>query len=119
MSRSRPAGELRFADGVAAVRWFFEMQPRMQGARGVRWGRSGSGVDVEEVLAVMASVGAALARLKAWSPEVHQVLVMGLRDGLTQREIARRVGCSQAAVSGMRGRAEAFLAGVWSLGEAA
>jgi DNA-directed RNA polymerase specialized sigma24 family protein len=104
----RSVGELRFADVKAALRWFFAMQGRMQSPRGVQYGR----VDVESVLAEVATIGAALGRLAEWRPEVHDVVVMGIRDGLSQREIARKLGCSQAAVSGMVGRGEAFLAGV-------
>ncbi|MFT5682803.1 MAG: hypothetical protein ACI8RZ_003727, partial [Myxococcota bacterium] len=75
----------------ATLRWYFAMQVRMQGAREVRYGCVGGGVGVEEVLAMVASIGAALARLEAWRPGVHDVVVMGLRDGLSQREIAGRV----------------------------
>ncbi|MFT5681988.1 MAG: hypothetical protein ACI8RZ_002906, partial [Myxococcota bacterium] len=59
---------------------------------------------VEEVLATVATIGAGLARLEAWRPRVHDMVVMGVRDGLSQREISRRVGRSQAMVSGMVGR---------------
>jgi hypothetical protein len=45
----------------AALRWYFTMQVRMQGARGVRLGRVGGGVDAEEVLAMVATIGAGLA----------------------------------------------------------
>jgi hypothetical protein len=56
----------------AALWWYFAMQVRMQSPRGVQYGR----VDVEAVLAEVATIRVTLARLAAWDVGVHDV-VMG------------------------------------------
>lgn len=121
----RGSGGRTFASVRHALTFFFERSEAMQSALGqhprgqtapdgsqvfvdVDGGRGG---DLDELLATLQTIHAAVVDLHLDSSVRHRLLEMSVRDGLSQTEIAKRSGLSQSTVSAELGRAEGFLLG--------
>jgi hypothetical protein len=118
--------KLTFRSVRHAMRWYAETYPRRQSAHGLHprteqvddFGTrvpmhdidGGPGGDLDEVLATLATITAALDRLRVYNPRLHLV-VISIAAGESQESIGRSIGQSQRIVSYMLGKAEAFLAG--------
>ena len=122
---NQPLDGIRFSSVRQALRWYFKraqtltspqgMQPRTYATKGgaqvLVSVDGGKGGDFDDVLATMATIGASLARLKAFNRRAHHVLLRVYRDGDTQKFIAENHDWSERHVSEQRAKGETYLAG--------
>lgn len=120
----RQQQHLTFHNVRDAVRWYCETRPRMSSANALHpktekvddFGTrvpinvdGGRGGDLDETLATLATVTAALDRLRVYNPTWHQV-VLAKGCGESQAVIGRTLNQRQQIVSKMLSWGEAYLA---------
>lgn len=125
ISRRTHSG-LTFTSVHKTLGWYFEARERMQSAQSMHprgepgtGGEvvflsvaGGKGGDIDEVLATISTVGAALRALHVDYPRAHAVLVAFHRDGQSLRDQARRHGMHHQSMSVEFGKGEAYLVGL-------
>jgi hypothetical protein len=115
---------LTFASVERCLAWFFPMREKMQSPKGMHPRgeehlgelvildiEGGRGGDMDEVLATLSTVGAALEQLRQDIPRAWEVVVARLRDGKTFRDLEKIHGVSCSSLSADEGKGQAYLLG--------
>lgn len=126
-STERRSQRFSWRDVPAAVRWFFEYREKMQAPMSPKvrveehWAPDGAlvlvpveaeggrGGDLDGILVVVSTIGAALHKLRKALPGPYDMLVKTHRDGWTQRKLADQYEISVSSVSAELGKGESYL----------